>query len=134
MNINIKATNLELTPAIRAYIEEKVGGLEKFTPTLDYNALDGKEPIQAWVEVGMPSKHHQAGDIFRAEIQIRVPHVEKSLRTESSQENLYTAIDEARNQMKRELTKTKEKKRSFIRKGSRLFKKIIPFLNNNDNE
>ena len=75
----------------------------------------------------MTTRHHQSGDIFRAEIQIRLPRIEKGIRTESEQETLYAAIDDAREEMKRELSRLKDKKRSMARKGARLFKKIISF-------
>ncbi len=120
MQIQIKATNFELTPAIKDYIEEKVGSLEKFIHNSDPS-------VRAWVEVGMTTKHHQSGDIFRAEIQFRLPHTEKGVRTESEQETLYAAIDDAREEMKRELSRLKDKKTSRARKGARLFKKLISF-------
>ena len=121
MKINIKATNFELTPAIKEYIEEKIGGLEKFIHNPD-------DSVQAWVEVGLTTRHHQKGDIYRAEIQIRLPRVENGIRTESEQEDLYTAIDDARNEMKLELLKVKGKKRSLALRGARLFKRLVPFL------
>ncbi len=121
MQIIIKATNMELTPAIQGHIEEKVGSLKKFIH------LSGPG-VQARVEVGITTKHHQSGDIFRAEIQIRLPHIEKNIRTESEQNDLYIAIDDARDQMKRELRGTKEKRETLIRRGARMFKRLIPFF------
>ena len=125
MQIQIKATNFELTPAIRDYIEEKVGGLEKFIPSPDPS-------VMAWVEVGVTTRHHQSGDIYRAELQIRVPRVEKGLRTESEQETLYAAIDDARDEMKRELSRLKDRKTALARKGARLFKNLISFWRNRE--
>jgi len=121
MKINLKATNFELTPAIREYVEEKIGGLDKFIRNPDSS-------VQAWVEIGLTTRHHQKGDIYRAEIQIRLPRVENGIRTESERETLYAAIDDARDEMKRELLKIKGRKRSLALRGARLFKKIIPFL------
>ncbi len=120
MKINIKATNFELTPAIKEYIEEKVGGLEKFIHHPDSS-------IQTWVEVGLTTRHHQKGDIYRAEIQISLPHIVNGVRVESEQEGLYAAIDDARDEMKRELIKIKEKGTTLVKRGARLFKKIISF-------
>lgn len=117
MKINIKATNLELTSEINNYISKKIGGLEKFIEGFDSS-------IQAWVEVGISTKHHQTGEIYRAEIQIRIPHDKKGVRAVSQKETLYAAIDDAREEIKKELTKIKEKKISLVRKGSRLIKKI----------
>ena len=104
MKINIKATNIELTPAIKRYIEEKIGSLKKFIRVRDL------ESAQVRVEVGMTTRHHHSGDIFRAEIQIRLPRFDKGIRTESNQSDLYAAIDVARDRMKRELLKIKGRK------------------------
>jgi putative sigma-54 modulation protein len=122
MNINIKATNIELTPAIRNYIDKKIGVLEKFLD--NYNDTS----VQVWVEIGMTTRHHHKGDIFRAEIQFHLPHFKKGARTEFSSSDLYAAIDGAHDEMKIELGKIKGRRSSLIRKGARLFKRFVPFL------
>ncbi len=122
MKINIKATNIELTPAIKAYIEEKIGSLKKFIRVRD------PDSTQAWVEVGMTTRHHHSGNIFRAEIQFRLPRFDKGIRTESNQSDLYAAIDVARDRMKRELLKIKGRKMSLVKRGARAIKNLIPFL------
>lgn len=118
MHTNIKSTGLELTSQIKDYINKRVSGLDKFIHYKD-------ESVQAWVEVGRTTRHHQTGDVFRAEIQIRVPHNEKGARAEAVNEDLYAAIDDAHDQMKLELEKIKDKKVSLARKGGRLFKKLF---------
>lgn len=121
MNINLKATNFELTPAIREYAEKKVNGLEKFIRMTD-------ESVQAWVEVGKTTNHHNKGEIFRAEIQIHIPHCGRGVRSESSCETLNEAIDGAHDKIKLELEKIKDKKISLARRGARAIKRMIPFL------
>lgn len=121
MNINLKATNFELTPAIKEYAEKKVNGLEKFIRMTD-------ESVQAWVEVGKTTNHHNKGEIFRAEIQIHIPHCGRGVRAESSCETLNEAIDSAHDKIKLELEKIKDKKISLARRGARAIRKIIPFF------
>lgn len=120
MQISIKATNMELTPAIRDFTEKKVGGLGKFI-----GRADGA--IKAFVEVGMTTRHHSTGNIFRAEIQITIPRVEQGIRTEALNDDLYTAIEDAKDQMKLELIKVKDKKISLVRRGARALKEFIRF-------
>lgn len=120
MNINTKATNMELTQPIKDYIEKRMLGLSKFG-----NSEEAE--IVARVEVGKITKHHRTGDVFRAEIQISHPNYEKNLRAVAECDDLYAAIDKAREQMKRELGETKDKRKSLVKKGARLFKKIILF-------
>ena len=58
-----------MTPAIREYAEKKVKGLEKFIRRMD-------ESVQAWGKGGHDSAHLK-GDVYRAEIQIHIPHYGK---------------------------------------------------------
>jgi len=62
MKINIKTTNISLTPAISEYIEKRIGSLDKF--------YKKEEDIVINVEVGKTTEHHKSGDIFRAEINL----------------------------------------------------------------
>ena len=121
MNINLKATNFELTPAIREYAEKRVNGLEKFIKMTD-------ESVQAWVEIGRTTTHHLNGDVYRAEIQIHIPHYGKGVRAEASRETINEAIDGAHDKIKLELEKVKDKKISLTRRGARAIKKLVPFL------
>jgi len=117
MIINIKATNTELTPAISTYVEEKVLGLDKFI------TVEDPESVLANVEIGLSTKHHQSGKVFRAEINLHIGG--KYLRAVSEQEDLYAAIDDMRDQIVREITSFKNKKRDLFRKGGSAIKDFI---------
>lgn len=116
MRINIKATNLELTAAISDYAEKRVSSLEKFINKNDESAM-------ANVEVGKSTKHHQSGDIFRAEINLHIAG--KNLRAVVEKDNLYAAIDEAKDEMVREITSHKAKQRTLLRRGGAKIKDFI---------
>jgi putative sigma-54 modulation protein len=105
MSINIKATNLELTPDLRKYIEEKVAMLNKY--------FDGI--IEVKVEVELTTHHHQKGDIYRAEFNIAVPG--RLLRVEKTTEDIYKAIDKTKDHAAEELKKYKGKMRDRRRRG-----------------
>ncbi len=125
MKINIKSTNLELTPAIKEYIDEKIGGLEKFIQGIkdEQDFLEeGRSPIETWVEVEKTASH-QKGKIFRAECQIKIAG--KSLRSESIQEDLHLAIDEVKDELQRDIKRFKETRFSRYKKAARRFKKRI---------
>jgi len=117
MTINIKATNTELTLAISSYVEEKVGGLDKFIVAEDPNS------VLANVEIGMSTKHHNTGKIFRAEINLHMGG--DYLRAVSEQEDLYAAIDDMRDQIAREITAHKNKKRDMFRRGGAVVKNLL---------
>jgi len=115
MNINIKSTNMEMTPAISDYATKKVESLGKFITVHDN--------IQAWIEIGKTTNHHQHGDIFRAELQMKIAG--NSLRAESEKDDLYAAIDDMQEEMKRELLKFKDKRSTKKRRGERMLKKLL---------
>ena len=113
MKIVIKTTNLEISQELRDYIQEKINSLEKFAKVFQgknyYNGFftKGKPKVEVWVEVGRTTKHHQKGDIFRAEAQMRLPG--KSLRAESEKNNLKLAITEVKDELQLKLKKYKGK-------------------------
>ncbi|MCX6740271.1 MAG: ribosome-associated translation inhibitor RaiA [Candidatus Parcubacteria bacterium] len=104
MQIEIKGTNLELTDALKDYVNEKVGSLEKFF----------EQALIARVDVGLTTKHHQKGNVFRAEINLEVPQ-KHLLRAEATRDDLYVAINEAREELERQIKKYKEKMRGNFR-------------------
>ncbi len=130
MKITIRGTNIQLSDSIYKYIQKKIGGLDKFTQgigePLDKLGAKGNPPYECWVEVERTTKHHQSGDIFRAEIQIRLPGVE-GVRTESTQWDLYQAIDEAKDEMQRRLKKYKRKQGAKQKSEARKAKDMTRF-------
>lgn len=102
MNLDIKATNLELTPAIKQYIEAKVDGLSKF---LEKWEKSGK--INVKFELARTTNHHSKGGVFYAEMNINLS--EKMLRAEHSGDDAYKAIDKVKDIMKEEIVGFKQK-------------------------
>lgn len=102
MRINaIKATNMEMTDAIKSYVEEKMMSLDKLTSHFDSAATMD-------VEVGKTSEHHQKGMVYKCEITMEIPG--DLIRVEVVGEDLYAAIDEAKDDLKRKLVENKEKR------------------------
>ena len=100
MKIQIKATNLELTPAIRAFVEEKMNMVDKYFGEIT--------PTMCQFEVDLVSHHHHKGDIFRAEVNLEVPG--ELLRVEKTEGDLYKAIDKVKEHLVEVVKKYKEKK------------------------
>ena len=99
MKYTLKATNIDITSAIRDHLDERLNALDKY-----YDKV-----IQARIEIGMPSKHHHKGEIFRAEANIQVPG--DMLRVETTHEDQYAAIDSLARKMKRVLIRHKDKQK-----------------------
>ncbi len=119
MQIKIKTTNIELTSALSAYVEEKIKSVEKFAPP------HAEEVLLANVEIGKTTRHHNAGDIFCAEVMMTVRG--KKYRAVSEKSDLYAAIDDVRNEIVRELNSNKEKNRTLVRRGAGMIKNLIRF-------
>jgi len=120
MTINIKATNTELTPSISSYIEGKIKDLDKFITVKD------PESVLVNIEIGMSTKHHQSGKIFRSEINLHIGG--EYLRAVSEQEDLYAAIDDMKDEIVREITSHNKKKRDLFRKGGAVIKDLLKGL------
>ncbi|MES2087510.1 MAG: ribosome-associated translation inhibitor RaiA [Patescibacteria group bacterium] len=116
MKINLKGTGLEITPDVSDYLYKRLGAIEKFLPSeADGYIID--------VELGKTTKHHQAGDIFRAEINIHIGG--KAFRAVSEQEDLMTAIDDIKDEISRELSSHKGKKMSLVRRSGQRIKNMF---------
>ena len=115
MKINLKTKNFGLTESIKNYLEKKINALDKFLP------LD--ESIFADVDLSKTTKHHQKGDVFRAEVNLRVPG--KLIRASAVEWDLMVAIDRVKDDLQKEIKTYKEKNISLKKYGGRLFKKIL---------
>ncbi|HBU06844.1 MAG TPA: ribosome-associated translation inhibitor RaiA [Candidatus Magasanikbacteria bacterium] len=104
MIINIKAKGMDMTPAIKKYVEEKAKTLTKYFENID----------DVDVIVGMETHHHNKGKIFYAEFNLQVPG--KNLTVRKDAIDLYKAIDKVRDHLKVELEKIKEKMRAKDKK------------------
>jgi putative sigma-54 modulation protein len=114
MKINVKATNITLTPSISEYIEKKLAMLQKF--------FDNKE-VLVNIEVGKTTRHHKSGDIFRAEIRMLVNGEEYYTVAETS--DLYASIDEVKDEIAYKLSGKKKKALHLFRRGGAKIKRIL---------
>lgn len=116
MTITIKATNIELTPALKDYTEKRLSGLEK------YGALNLIE-----VEIGKTTNHHRSGEIYMAEVVVTTA-LGKVLRADTEKTDLYEAIDVLRDEIMQVLRSSKGKGESMFKRGSQKIKRIIKGL------
>ena len=111
MKTMIHAKNIELTPSIEAFVERKMNTIAKLFKSDD-------ELIEARVEIGRPSKHHQKGPVYYAEINLKIGG--NLLRATVEHMDLRTAIDFARNEIEVQIKKFKSKRRDTGRKSRRV--------------
>jgi ribosomal subunit interface protein len=116
MKTNVKTTGIDLTESLSDYVDEKLGHIEKFLDPKD-------ESIICDVEIGMSTKHHQNGDIFVAEINLHTAG--NNFYSKAEKEDLYLAINEAKEQISKEVVSAKNKERTSIRKGAGIIKRLL---------
>ena len=127
MRLIIKATNFSLTPSLSDFIEKKIGGeinsllASKFESS---KIKKGKEVLEVKVEVARTTRHHKKGNIFRAEVTIRLPG-KKTLRAEAEEWDVRVALDRVRDELFMEISKWKQKRLATVRKGGRKFKNAL---------
>lgn len=91
MNLTITGHHLEVTPAIRAYVEEKIGRITRhFDQVIDVAVMLSVEKL----------KH-------KADVNVRVRG--KDIYVEAIEEDMYAAIDVLADKLDRQLVKHKEK-------------------------
>ncbi|MEX1028341.1 MAG: ribosome-associated translation inhibitor RaiA [Candidatus Paceibacterota bacterium] len=118
MRINIvQATNIDLTDAITDYLDKKLAKLS--AKLIDPN----DESAVCDVDLGKKSEHHKNGEIFRAEFNLHIAG--KDMYAEAEEIDLYAAIDEARDELERQLKSHQKKRTTLIRKGGKKLKDMI---------
>jgi len=118
MNINLKGTNISLTPAITEYTNKRLGKISKM--------LSWDTSAQCDVELAKTTEHHNKGDIFKAEIHIVAAG--KNLYASVEKDDLYAAIDFVRDDILRELKASKGKRISLIRRSGARVKDMVKGL------
>ena len=91
---------MDLTDAIKQYVEERVSVFEKLTTHFESTA-------ELRADLGKTSQHHNSGPFFFAELHLDVPG--SNLTAKAEGEDLYAVIDEVRDDLKRQLVDMKEK-------------------------
>lgn len=112
MNYNIRGENIEVTPAIREYIEKKVAKLERYFT----------ESPNANVSVNLKVFQDK-----KSKVEITIPMKDLVLRAEELHEDMYAAIDLITDKLERQIRKHKTKvNRKFRDKES--LKDFVPIF------
>lgn len=117
MPTHITGKNIELTPSIQEYIEQKISSFSEVVE--DIIAVD--------VEVDK-NMHHKKGDVFHVRMNVQIPqHV---IHSEEVRDDLYASIDVCRDEVMRQLRKVQKKyeaKKRKQRNTRRNLKSILSF-------
>lgn len=118
MRVVVKGTHVELTPALNAYIEEKlVASMRKFMDNRDSSL-----PLLE-IEFERTTRHHHKGKIWRAEANMTFGKI--MIRGEAYGEDPHEAIDLLEEELKREVKSFKEKTKTKARTTARDIKRKL---------
>lgn len=126
MKIDIRGTNLELTPAITEFVHEKIGSLDKFIGAFamrEEGSPERNRLVEAFVELSRTTNHHRQGDVFKAEVNIKIAG--NVVRAEKEDMDIRAAIDLVREELKAELQKEKGMYEAKYKKGARTMKRLL---------
>ncbi len=100
MNYNIRGENIEVTPAIREYVEKKIAKIERyFTETPEAN-----------VNVNLKIYNDK-----KAKVEVTIPMQNLVLRAEEVNDDMYAGIDLISDKLERQIRKHKTKVNRKIR-------------------
>lgn len=111
MNTQIKITGVEMNKSTEVYLTDKISAISKYLKHIEIEEeKNGKKisNVSLWIELGKTSKHHKAGDVYFAELQLKAPGI--SLRIEETSDDLFKAVNLAEKKLKEEFSRLKDKK------------------------
>lgn len=115
MRMNVRGKNIEITPALREYVEKRVGKITKY--------FDGIDEISAILKV-------EKGQHI---VEVTVPINGMLLRGEESTTDMYTSIDQVVDKIEKQIEKYKTKLARKLRTGT--FKgELVPNLKETEKE
>lgn len=126
MRKTIKATNFTLTEAISNYLDKRLSVLNKYVGSKGDSAIVD-------IEIGRTTNHHKSGDVFRAEANLHMAGID--VRAEVESVDLYSAIDEMKDELVEGLRTKKHRRISIVRRsGLRLKNFLKGIVGNNTHD
>ena len=102
MRIEIHYTKFQAAPNISEYAKKRIGALKKFLKRFEKNT-----EVAVFVELARTTQHHRKGDVFYAEVTLKIPG--KPMRATSTGSDIRLAIDEVKEKLEKELRRDKDK-------------------------
>jgi ribosomal subunit interface protein len=120
MDIRIKTSDYEMVPAVAAYLDEKIAAIEKHLGA-------ESETARCEVEIGKAAGGQRHGEnIWFAEINLSIPGG-LIVRATNHADNVNTAIDDAKDELVRQVRTEKQVHRRVLRKSGAAIKRLLRF-------
>lgn len=114
MKINIQLNNFELTDTIKNFVFDKFQILTKVLH---------EDNAECLVAIGRTNNHHKNGEVYK--VSVRVKNGKNIFQIEETNEDLYAAIDVAKDLMERSIVTGSQKRRSIFRRAAVKFKQLL---------
>lgn len=115
MIYNVRGENIEVTPALREYVEKKIGKLERY--------FENKEDVH--VHVNLKVYNDKQG-----KIEVTIPMPQLLLRAEERHDDMYAAIDLVADKLERQIRKHKTKVNRKLRDRDKEAKQVLAVQTN----
>lgn len=116
MHIKIAGIHVEITDALRDYIHERLDTISKYTH-------QGDNVMSVTVEISKTTERHTHGDMFQVDALLKLK--KKEFHVTSIKGDVYSAIDDIKDLLSRELTEYKDKQFSLFKRGASRLKKLL---------
>lgn len=117
MDIRIKSTDFQITPDVENYLAERIGMLEKL--------LEDSTLARVEVEIGRDAGRPRHGkNIWFAEMHVIRPGSSR-VYARNNGETINEAIEDAKNEVMRQLQRSKQIHRRVLRKGGAMVKRLL---------
>ncbi len=114
MNVNFMFKGVEVSQDVKDYAEQKAQMLSKYLS-------DKLQDARVDIEFSQDGKH--SGQTNRVDMVVVAPALD--MHTVGRGETMQAAIDMAKDDMARRLRRKKRKETSMLRKGGRMFKRVL---------
>lgn len=98
-NLEISGVRFELNNQVKDYVQQKIGGLDKYMPKHERQSVRG--------EVILSEEEGQSNNRYTCEVRIDVPR--ETVTAKESTINMYAAIDIVEEKVRSQLQKHKDK-------------------------
>ena len=116
MKFIIKSKDIKISDDFNSYIEKRIGKLEKFLEDVD------SELLEATIEFEKIIGRQKQGEVSQTHVNLQFPG--KLFRSEVRGENLFSMVDDVKEELEAEIKKYKTKKDTMFKRGARSVKKL----------
>lgn len=115
---------MSVTEAVHDYVIKRITNLGKLLSGIEEK--DGE--VGVFFDVSKTTNHHKSGEVYRADCSVMIDG--KKFYASSEKEDLYEAVDEVKENLFREIRRSKNKKEALFLRGANKVKSILKGFTN----